>query len=126
MRDELTAILIFALMIGGFALNTCAVDNCKNTVCTCIIEFEDAVKDADYESIEKSSRKLLKVWEQKKLNISYSCPHSSIDDAENRIFSAVYYAENGELKKALYESCFARRTVEDLSKKEKFRLDNIF
>lgn len=126
MRDELTAILIFALMLGGFAVNSRVVADCTDTVCTCISEFEDALSGAETEKIENSSDKLLKAWNRKMKNISYSCQHSVIDETENQILSAVYYAKNGEPKKALYEIGFARRFLEDLSKKEKFRLDNIF
>lgn len=126
MRDELTAVLIFAVMLGGFALNSCVVDDCADTVNECISEFESAVNSADADMIEKSTDKLIKTWNRKMKNIAYSCQHSQIDAAEKQILSAAYYAEHNELEKALYEIGFARHFLDDLSKKENFRLDNIF
>lgn len=124
MRDEIVAAIIFVFLIGLFTFNSYIVHNRCNGL---IEEIESTEKFLKKESdAEKIMNNVYKKWNNQKKALFYLCGHSLIKEVDENIILGREYVKENDTPRAIRCLRRARIILEDLSDREKIKLDNIF
>lgn len=126
MRDEVIAFLILVVMCLGFGLNSMAVNDCSVSLSKQTENFILALEGGKKEEIQNCVDSLKTVWQKKQKNIMYTCRHAEIDEIEQEIFAAIFYAKNENYEKARFKAEKIQCLLDNLKKSEKMTFGNIF
>lgn len=124
MRDEIVAAIIFVLLICLFTFNSYIVHNRCNGL---IEEIEDTEKLLKKEGDSgEVMDDVYEKWNSQKKALFYLCGHSLIMEIDENIILGREYAKENDTPRAVRCLRRARIILEDLSDREKIKLDNIF
>lgn len=124
MRDEIIAAIIFVLLIGLFTFNSYIVNNRCNGLIEEIESTEKFLKkDGDSAEIMED---VYDKWNSQKKALFYLCGHSLIKEVDENIVLGREYVKENDTPRAVRCLRRARIILEDLSDREKIKLDNIF
>ena len=124
MKDEITSLVILAALGALFALNSYTVNTTPHSLTDEIRRAEqEAISDFDatreFESVQKK-------WQKERKALFYLCGHSIITQIDEYIGLGCEYMALGNRDRAVFFFKKARLGLEDLSDREKIKLDNIF
>ena len=116
MRDEIVCIIIFLLLIGLFTLNSHIVETHTQNV---MQEIEKVKTVDDFKDV-------LDIWNKEKKPLFYMCSHSLLMQVDENLVLAYDHIREDDEKRARHSLKKAKILLEDLSEREKIKLDNIF
>ncbi len=126
MKDEILTVVIFILLCALFTVNSRVIHTASQNLTKDIDETAEVLEKEDYKSKEESFKKLSETWDDEQKKLFYLCHHSVVAQIDENINLSRQYAKDGNEQLSLILLKKARILLEDLSEREKFRLDNIF
>ena len=126
MKDIIIIGVILALVIGGSIYTSNYYEEFKNNVDEKLNYFVDTIDTEINLNKEEKIKELEDLWKEKENTLIVFEEHDSIDDIEGDLYECMhYYRTNQKDRLVLYKEKLIGK-LEDLIKREKLLLVNIF
>jgi len=124
LKDKIAGLVIFFVLVGLFSFNSHMVEMAAENITEELVKAErEATEDFDARYEFETARKK---WNKQRKNLFFVCSHNLITHIDECIELGCEYISVGNRERAVYFFKMARLALEDLSHREKIRLDNIF
>lgn len=126
MKSFIAAIIILAIMLGGFAGNYYYLNKVVNKMCVSLDELKDYVQNEDWEDAKNEYKKVSKSWDDVgylMLMLSNHTDTNKIAECMIKIREAINYEEE---KDAVPEIEFCKMLAMDMLRKEQLSFVNVF